>query len=166
MRNTKRIAFITDYMESEYSQKLCKGAGDYAKEHGMELVAFTISQINSKDFAFDYQMLSVASHVRPDNFDGVIFASATQLCSTSVDYLCSYLKSFSPLPVVSVGNAIPGIPSVAGTSETGFRAMIAHLIENGHAKRNGGRVMGQPHIKGAEEAAEKQLLDDIERALK
>ena len=46
------------------------------------------------------------------------------------------------------------------------RYQIAHLLENGHAKRNGGRVMGKPHIKGAEETAEKQLLDDIERALK
>ena len=45
------------------------------------------------------------------------------------------------------------------------RYQIAHLLENGHAKRNGGRVMGQPHIKGAEETAEKQLMDDIERAL-
>ncbi len=45
------------------------------------------------------------------------------------------------------------------------RYQIAHLLENGHAKRNGGRVMGQPHIKNAQEEAEKQLMDDIERAL-
>ena len=135
MRNIKRIAFITDYMESEYSQKLCRGAGDFAREHGMELVTFTISQLNSKDFAFDFQMLSVASHVRPDNFDGVLFASATQLCSASVDYLRSYLKSFSPLPVVSIGNAIPGIPSVAGSSESGFRTMVSHLIEKHKCRR-------------------------------
>ena len=45
------------------------------------------------------------------------------------------------------------------------RYQIAHLLENGHAKRNGGRVMGQPHIKDAQEEAEKQLMDDIERAL-
>lgn len=45
------------------------------------------------------------------------------------------------------------------------RYQIAHLLENGHAKRNGGRVMGTPHIKDAQETAEKQLMDDIERAL-
>ena len=43
------------------------------------------------------------------------------------------------------------------------RYMLAHL---GHAKRNGGRVRAIPHIAPAEEAAEEQLMADIERGLK
>ena len=46
------------------------------------------------------------------------------------------------------------------------RYMLAHLLEHGHAKRNGGRVRAIPHIAPAHEAAEEQLLADIERGLK
>ncbi len=45
------------------------------------------------------------------------------------------------------------------------RYMLAHLLEHGHALRNGGRARAFPHIAPAEEAGEKQLTQDIERAL-
>ncbi len=46
------------------------------------------------------------------------------------------------------------------------RYMLAHLLEHGHALRNGGRVCAFPHIAPAEEAAEKKLMADIEKGLK
>ncbi len=46
------------------------------------------------------------------------------------------------------------------------RYMLAHLLENGHAKRNGGRTRAFPHIAPAEEKGEEQLMGDIEKALK
>ena len=45
------------------------------------------------------------------------------------------------------------------------RYMLAHLLEHGHAKRNGGRTRAFPHIAPAEEAGEKQLEADIIRGL-
>ena len=46
------------------------------------------------------------------------------------------------------------------------RYMLAHLLEHGHAKRNGGRVRGNPHIAPAEAIGEEQLEQEITRGLR
>ena len=45
------------------------------------------------------------------------------------------------------------------------RYMLAHLLEHGHAKRNGGRVRAIPHIAPAEAVGEEQLTQEIIRGL-
>lgn len=45
------------------------------------------------------------------------------------------------------------------------RYRIAHLLENGHAKRGGGRVEARPHIAPAEKIGEDQLEEDIRKRL-
>lgn len=46
------------------------------------------------------------------------------------------------------------------------RYQLAHLLEYGHALRNGGRAKAQPHIAPAEENGVNTLEKAIEKALK
>lgn len=46
------------------------------------------------------------------------------------------------------------------------RYQLAHLLEFGHALRNGGRYEGKVHIAPAEQKGMEQLKEEIEKALK
>ncbi len=70
-----------------------------------------------------------------------------------------YAKSWSVKTVKETSNRLEI------TVHSRNRYQLAHLLEFGHAKRNGGRVPGKAHIKPAEELGISQLEKDIEKAL-
>ena len=55
--------------------------------------------------------------------------------------------------------------SLTVTVHSRNRYQIAHLLEHGHAKRNGGRVSGKPHIAPAEQKGEHTFDAIIRKAL-
>ena len=72
----------------------------------------------------------------------------------------AYVKSWA------VKNTKENARSLEVTVYSRNRYYLAHLLEFGHAKRDGGRVSGKAHIAPAEEAGIEQLEAEIERCLR
>lgn len=49
---------------------------------------------------------------------------------------------------------------------SGAQYRLTHLLENGHAKRGGGRVSGTPHIQPAQELAEQVFMQEMEKSIR
>ena len=86
-------------------------------------------------------------------------AAKQQIEETAPRRTGRYAKSWSVKKTDETTN------SLQVTVHSRNRYMLTHLLENGHAKRGGGRVSGIPHIAPAEEAAMQSLETKIERAL-
>ena len=83
-----------------------------------------------------------------------------QIESTAPRKSGRYAKSWAVKKTAESSN------SLEVTVHSRNRYMLTHLLENGHAKRGGGRVRAIPHIAPAEEMGIRELEDRIERALK
>lgn len=83
-----------------------------------------------------------------------------QISQTAPRKTGRYAKSWSVKKMKETSNSL----EVSVHSKN--RYMLTHLLENGHAKRGGGRVRAIPHIAPAEEMGIRELEERIERALK
>ena len=83
-----------------------------------------------------------------------------QIESTAPRKSGRYAKSWAVKKTAETSN------SLEVTVHSRNRYMLTHLLENGHAKRGGGRVRAIPHIGPAEDMGIKELENRIERALK
>lgn len=89
---------------------------------------------------------------------GTADAAVKELKATSPKRTGRYAKSWRKKVVRESPSGI-GIVVYAGHYQ------LTHLLEYGHAKRNGGRTKAIPHIKPVEEKACRNLESDIKRGL-
>ena len=83
-----------------------------------------------------------------------------QISETAPQKSGKYAKSWTVKTTKETSNALEV------TIHSRNRYQLAHLLEFGHALRQGGRTRAFPHIAPAEERAAEMLVKEVEAALK
>jgi DNA-binding LacI/PurR family transcriptional regulator len=81
--------------------------------------------------------------IGPDAVDGAVIWSSALDWEVGEAGIEAFCRGFSQIPVVSVGRAFDGIPSVLVDNYQGMRAAVAHLIEDHGHRLQGARPGGQ-----------------------
>jgi signal transduction histidine kinase/DNA-binding LacI/PurR family transcriptional regulator len=110
------------------------GLSDAAKTKDVNLICYSGGLLNSgdgqaKEAAAIYKLVSA------EKLDGIVIWSGNINWCTPYKELEKFVKSYAPLPVVSVEVAVDGIPSLVWDDFEGMCDVIAHLIEVHRCKR-------------------------------
>lgn len=109
-------------------------------------------------------------HMALENYVQQVGDKADQIMEEAADEAVAELKSTSPKDKGAYARSWT-VKRVKFGKTTSFvvhnkkHYQLTHLLENGHAKRNGGRVAARPHIKDAEQNGIRKIISKLEAEL-
>ena len=121
------IGFMVDSL-TVHESVLWNGALDAVRSHDANLIGFQGNLLESPD-GFAAQANVIYQLASADNVDGLVFSSATMAHWVSLDGMQRFADRYHPLPRVSLGLPLKGIPSLTVDNFQGMRQLINHLIE-------------------------------------
>ncbi len=122
------MALLIGDLYNGFESGICSGAEQFAKEHDINLICFVGSELGSttginagrNDI---YELMSVY------NVDGIIGISSTLSNLTGKKRLIEFYSHYAPLPLVSIGIDMAGMPGVLCDNQKSMRELLVHLIE-------------------------------------
>lgn len=139
------IGVLVDTILYEYQSKIWKGIVDSAEGKNINLICFVGRRIYPD---FDIYANKIYDLIGPKNVDGLIIMSAA--ISSDLEKTKEFCKKYFPLPIVSIGLEVEGIPSILVDNRSGIKEALTHLIEH-HGYRRIAFIRGPLNHQEAEE---------------
>lgn len=136
-REKFRVAFLIDYLVSEYSDLVLQGMKAACKQLEMELIILPIAELHDLKKDYDYQYIATTALLTQKNIDGIIFPAGTQMHYLSRSDLETYLKSYDGIPIVNISSKLPNITSINVNCYNAYREIINNLIDVQKCKKFG-----------------------------
>ncbi|MGC4087218.1 MAG: substrate-binding domain-containing protein [Polyangiaceae bacterium] len=133
----KTIAVLVDYIDQildGYESELRAGFEAQCRAHDVNLLIVVGRALQAQE--------SVSAHyndvyrlLMPSCVDGLIVLSSALARSVGPTAFVEWCKQLGPVPLCSLGAALPGIPSVVADSRAGMSAVVEHIVEKHQRKR-------------------------------
>jgi DNA-binding LacI/PurR family transcriptional regulator len=125
------IGLLVDHILASYQNELLLALVAAVREQGANLFCFTGSTLHEAHTPWN-DVYALAS---PDTVDALIISSATLESRIGSKRLSRFLTRFERLPKVSLGIALPDIPSVLVNNAAGVQKIVSHMVTE-HGRRN------------------------------
>jgi len=151
-----RIGYITPRISTQHSLAIWRGLVEAAQLHGVDLLCFAGGEVqHPEDAGRRAPEKRTARNVIYDlvdraHLDGLVVWGSSLGYYAGPEATYNFCRRFEPLPLVSIGVALPGIPGIVLDSYGGMRAAIAHLIEV-HGRRQLAFIRGPETHREARE---------------
>ncbi|MBN2533631.1 MAG: substrate-binding domain-containing protein [Spirochaetales bacterium] len=135
-KKRKKIGLFIDWIESPYHIELISNLEAAAQKLGVNLLTFVGGALHSPQ---KYEALcnGIYDFVEKNTVDGILLAAGSLGHYCSSGDLVQFCKKYHPLPVISISQVLPGIPSIISDNTTGLKSLIQHLIVDHGYKRIG-----------------------------
>lgn len=142
------IGLLMTKFEREFHRASWSGIADAALERDVNLICFDGGILRTPE-GYAAQGNVLYDLVSSETIDGLIIWSSILDWAVESEEMEAFCKGFRPLPVVSVGREMEGVPSILVDNYQGMREDVVHLVEV-HGYRRIAFIRGP---KGSQEEA-------------
>lgn len=124
----KRIGLLTNTLLSSYQIALRDALERCVPRHDAELVVVVGRELQHPDVNEETQNV-IFDWVSSASLDGIVVLTGVLVNYGGNAVVRRIIERVSPVPVVSVGVELPGVPSITVDNRAGMRKVVQHLIE-------------------------------------
>jgi DNA-binding LacI/PurR family transcriptional regulator len=121
------VGFLIDFFWEKYQANIWAGIVQEAEKNNINLICYLGGPLNSPE-AHHAPRNAVYDLVDKEHIDGLIIMTGTIGNFIHIKELEKFCNRYYPVPMVSIGSHLNGIPSILTDNEQGMRKVIEHLI--------------------------------------
>lgn len=124
-RNRPCIGLLVDRIDDTYQNELMLRIAEAARRHDTSMLCFAGAPLEPSLSEVRNRVYELAG---PDNVDAIILSAGSLENRIGSARLLDYLDRFRPLPICSIGVALPEMASIFVDNAAGTRQVVEHLI--------------------------------------